>query len=417
MLQLIFLSVLVGAAVGGQSPNAQFVQRTYGSNPKFSSDILEDATLDVPGLVTKYGYPIEIHEVTTSDGYKLTMHRIPYGRAGNNDPNTPRPIVFLMHGLLSSSADFLVLGPGNALGYHLADEGYDVWLGNARGNFYSRRHKTLNPDARINQNFWRFSWDEIGNRDLPAFIDHILATTKQSKLHYIGHSQGGTSFLVLTSLRPQYNEKFISFQGLAPASFFTNNDDSTITSLASMEGILEPAAFALGMGEVFGDRDFISWLIENHCSPGSILESFCGSLLVTGRSEYFNETMEPIFMGHAPAGASVRQFAHYGQVIRFGKFRRFNHNRLTNLATYGSFTPPEYKIERITTPSYIHYATADTLVHPKDAQLLCSKLPNLKGCYLVQSETFDHYDFIWGNRAKIRVYEKVLRLMREAEQN
>lgn len=69
-----------------------------------------------PGLIAKYGYPVEVHTVQTSDGYILEAHRIPHGRDQNNDPTVKRPVVFVMHGLLSSSADFLVLGPGSALG-------------------------------------------------------------------------------------------------------------------------------------------------------------------------------------------------------------------------------------------------------------------------------------------------------------
>ena len=45
-----------------------------------------------------------------------------------------RPVVFLQHGLMASSADWVLSGPGHALAYQLWEAGYDVWLGNFRGN-------------------------------------------------------------------------------------------------------------------------------------------------------------------------------------------------------------------------------------------------------------------------------------------
>ena len=41
-----------------------------------------------------------------------------------------------------------------SLGFVLSDEGYDVWLGNFRGNFYGRRHFCLDPD--LDKDFWKW---------------------------------------------------------------------------------------------------------------------------------------------------------------------------------------------------------------------------------------------------------------------
>ena len=38
-------------------------------------------------------------------------------------------------------------------GYMLHDLGYDVWLGNARGNAYSRKHQNLTLDDK---RYWMF---------------------------------------------------------------------------------------------------------------------------------------------------------------------------------------------------------------------------------------------------------------------
>lgn len=59
-------------------------------------------------MIKKAGYPAEAHVVVTKDGYLLTIHRIPAPEG-----STP---VFLQHGLLGSSADWVVTGKGKSLG-------------------------------------------------------------------------------------------------------------------------------------------------------------------------------------------------------------------------------------------------------------------------------------------------------------
>lgn len=54
---------------------------------------------------------------------------------------------------------------------------------------------------------------------MPAIIDYILAATNSRALHYIGHSQGCTSFFIMLDYRPEYNAKVTSMHALAPAVF------------------------------------------------------------------------------------------------------------------------------------------------------------------------------------------------------
>lgn len=98
----------------------------------------------------------------------------------------------------------------------MADNGYDVWLGNSRGNIFSQAHKTLN---KTSHEFWKFSFHEIGVYDLPAIIDYALDKGNTTSLTYCGYSQGTTVFLVLLSMRPEYNSKISTAHLMAPVAF------------------------------------------------------------------------------------------------------------------------------------------------------------------------------------------------------
>lgn len=65
-----------------------------------------DETLDVPQIIRRHGYPSESHVVESEDGYLLTVHRIPGGKDGSKGGQP----VYLQHGLLGSSADWVLNG-------------------------------------------------------------------------------------------------------------------------------------------------------------------------------------------------------------------------------------------------------------------------------------------------------------------
>jgi hypothetical protein len=65
-----------------------------------------------------------------------------------------------------------------------------VWLNNSRGNCFSRDHKYIDPDN--DEEFWDFSFHELGKYDLPAVFNYIIEQTGVKQLTYFGHSQGTT---------------------------------------------------------------------------------------------------------------------------------------------------------------------------------------------------------------------------------
>lgn len=118
--------------------------------------------------------------------------------------------------------------------YILVDHGYDVWLANARGNRYSRKHVSLHPrkDAK---KFWDFSWHEIAMDDIPTGVDYVRNVTNQDKIYYIGHSQGTTLVYVMLSKLTEYNNRFRAVFTLAPSAYSKNMFSPLVRIIAKFE--------------------------------------------------------------------------------------------------------------------------------------------------------------------------------------
>jgi pimeloyl-ACP methyl ester carboxylesterase len=116
--------------------------------------------------------------------------RIP-GLNGEAYPAHAKPAVFMQHGILDSANAWVMNWENVAPAFVTARAGYDVWLGNSRGNTYSLGHTKYDHDKN-EAKYWAFDWEQMGQYDLPAVIDHIVAKTGNQKITYIGHSQGTT---------------------------------------------------------------------------------------------------------------------------------------------------------------------------------------------------------------------------------
>uniref|UniRef100_A0A1I8P5I7 Lipase n=1 Tax=Stomoxys calcitrans TaxID=35570 RepID=A0A1I8P5I7_STOCA len=356
--------------------------------------IEEDSYLTVDKLIAKYGYPAEVHQVTTEDGYILTMHRI-RGKQG------AQPF-FLQHGLVDSSAGYVIMGPNVSLAYLLADNNYDVWLGNARGNRYSRNHTTLDPDGK---KFWEFSWHEIGIYDLPAMIDYVLKTTGFKRLQYAGHSQGCTAFFVMCSMRPEYNKKVIMMQALAPAVYAQETEEHPYIR-----------AINLYFNTLVGSS--ITEMFHNEfrflCRMTEETERLCIEAVfgIVGRNwNEFNRKMFPVILGHYPAGVAAKQVKHFIQVIKTGKFAPYSYSTNKNMLLYKEREPPSYNLTAVTVPTYVYYSKNDLLCHPTDVEAMYADLGRPIGKYLIPQKEFNHMDFLWAINVRRLVYARMMQVL------
>lgn len=134
---------------------------------------------------------------------------------------------------------------------------------NARGTYPSRGHISLNPNKH--KSYWSFSWHEIGIYDLSASIDRILSITNFTKLNYIGFSQGVTSFLALTSTRPEYNDKIIEANLLGPAAFMKNVQNAFYRTVSIHYKTTKRLIAALKIHKLDMDNDLLLRIAKVAC--------------------------------------------------------------------------------------------------------------------------------------------------------
>lgn len=127
--------------------------------------------------------------------------------------------------------------------------------------------------------------------------------------------------------------------------------------------------------------------------------------------------MLPVIAGHTPAGASSNNFIHYGQLVRNGLFRQYDHGIIGNRNRYGSVNPPNYNLGNVRSKVALYYSINDWLSHETDVYELYAGLANPMGLFRVPDPKFSHVDFIWAIDVKELLYDRVFENMRLAESN
>ncbi|XP_058552272.1 lipase member J isoform X4 [Neofelis nebulosa] len=312
-----------------------------------------EANMNISQIISYWGYPGEVHDVVTEDGYILGLYRIPYGKA-NNDNSAQKLVVYLQHGLLTSGSSWVSNLPNNSLGFILADAGYDVWLGNSRGTTWSRKHLYLKTNSK---EFWAFSFDEMAKYDLPASIDFIVKHTGQKEIFYVGHSQGTTIAFITFSTIPKIAEKVKIFFALAP---------------------------------VFSIKYSNSPLIKMAHKWKSVIKS-----------------RMDVYMSHNPAGTSVQNMLHWSQLFNSSRLRAFDWGSpVLNWMHFNQTTSPFYNVTCMNVSTSTWNGARDMLADPQDINNLLSEITN--HIYHKTISSYNHIDFLFGLDVYHQVYREII---------
>ncbi|KAK8042153.1 hypothetical protein PG993_006676 [Apiospora rasikravindrae] len=377
-------------------------QRRAEQRRKSISSSIRNAS-DFVDLCAEFGYTAEEHVVQTKDGYLLGIHRLPWRKGEedmkvNNGPQSLRKkVVYLHHGLMMNSEVWVSLTDAQrCLPFVLVERGYDVWLGNNRGNKYSKKSVKMSP-ASIE--FWDFSIDEFAFYDIPDTIEYVLHSTGQSSLSYIGFSQGTAQSFAALSVHPKLNDQVNVFIALAPAMSPAGLSNGIVDALVKAS----PQVLFL----LFGRRSILAsaTMWQSILYPPIFVR-----VIDIGLSFLFNWQAKNISLSqklaaypHLYSFTSTKSVVHWFQIIRNKSFQMFDDDVHPPLSTTHKYTKvAKYPTRNIKTPVVLVYGGSDSLV---DIKVMLRELPSRT--VATEIPNYEHLDFLWARDVDTQVFQHV----------
>lgn len=396
-----------------------------------------DTNRNVSQIIQSRGFQAEEYDVVTRDGYILTIQRI-VNPLVTDKSTLIRPVI-MQHGLMSSSVDWVInsvtvrpsawprnttdndtardlpkdptLMQGdsqehpNSLGFYLANQGYDVFLANSRGNIYGQRHLNM---SSWEPKFWDFTFDHQVTYDLPDIIEFVQKLTGKTKVGYVGHSQGTAMIFGLLSDRPEYADIVEPVITLAPVAF-VNHSISPVKYFA----VYTPVFQHINMWFATSNAA-VKYLAPIVCGPKVVRKEICANILFlsVGFDEAeLDDSRIDAYLSHMPSGTSVKNIAHYGQMVLSGRFAHFDYGILGNQIHYHQIKAPDYPLENIRSKSLVLFtAENDWLASPKDVDRLKRTLrvePYAVHNITESMPQWNHIDFLYGKHCGLLVNTKV----------
>ena len=123
-----------------------------------------------------YGW--EPHQVTTEDGFILTLFKI----FKRDSVSQSQPVLWQFPGVTLGGDEtgyfqFAENFPTHSKMHMLSivDLGFEVWTNSFRGTRYNQQHLSITNPAE----YWDFTYDELADYDMPVVVDYVYNQSGQ----------------------------------------------------------------------------------------------------------------------------------------------------------------------------------------------------------------------------------------------
>jgi lysosomal acid lipase/cholesteryl ester hydrolase len=398
--------VLITICVWTVCQCAEIVEDSRPKTVVESNDLVQSSLC--ASIIRGNGYPCEEITVQTRDGFLLGLQHIPHGSSGMK-PFKNKRAVYLQHGVIQAGDDWVLNSPTESLAFILADQGFDVWIGNVRGTTWSHGHITLTPESA---KFWDWSFDEHAKFDLTALVGYVYNATG-NQIYYVGHSQGSMIALgAFTMAETGMTNMVKAAVLLSPIAYLQHTTSQLVKAAADY--MLDKVAADLGFREFSLYNEVGSTVVNWACAQDGVV---CKDIVAAtwGPDCCFNQTRYGYYLEWEPQPTSTKNMQHLAQMVRGSNFSMFDYGTYGNLKAYNQTTPPLYELGKIPTafPMLLCSGGQDALADPQDVKRLLSELKS--DVITLYLPNYAHADFVVGTLANLDVYPVIIAYFRTFE--
>ena len=323
-----------------------------------------DYYLTIEEKALKDGYTPQTYNVTTKDGFVLSLYRL---------KNEGAPAVLLLHGFACSPESFMFNFYTKPVAYQLVDSGFDVWLAASRGNVHSRQHLWVGEG---DSEFWDWTTTEMALLDGPALVEAVGEVAGTGGVRVLGHSQGGTMALMALATYPW-------LRGKVPAVALLASPPGRIPSLPLPTQFFDPPAhFLVALAHYF---PIVSPLIVPATfNPGMYGEGWTYAVVSSAK---------------AMGGTSLKNLEYVRQLAlpRENVPFAFDFGPSRNYLIYGRATPPAIDYSSINVPTAYFGGNRDEFVCEWEMGLMKELLG--EGCRVFRTDLeHDHMGMLLSGK-------------------